>query len=144
MRSRMPELALAAAVLFAMPATAAGLTVTNAWIRALPVNLPSGGYFTIHNSGTRDIAITGAQSPACGMLMLHKSSDASGMDTMSEVDSVTVAAGATVSFSPGGYHLMCMGPKPAIAPGQKVPVTLQFDNGTTLAVTFAVKNARGK
>jgi copper(I)-binding protein len=130
--------------MFAAPASAADLTVTNAWIRALPANLPDGGYFTIRNSGPRDVALTGAQSPACGMLMLHKSSDTSGMDTMSDMESVPVPAGATVSFAPGGYHLMCMDPKPAIKPGAKVPVALQFDNGTSLAVTFAVKNARGK
>ena len=143
MRSRVLELVLAAMVL-AGPAGAADIVVTNAWIRALPAHLPAGGYFVIHNGASRDVAVTGAQSAACGMLMLHKSADTGGMDSMSDMDSVAVPAGATVAFAPGGYHLMCTDPKPAVKPGAKIPVVLQFDNGTNLAVTFDVKNARGK
>lgn len=128
----------------AVPAQAAGLTVSNAWFRALPNNLPAAGYFTLKNTGTKAVSLTGADSAACGMLMLHKTEHMGGMNHMSMVDSVDVAAGGTLSFAPGGYHLMCMDPTAALKPGAAVPVALKFADGTTLKMEFPVKSATGK
>lgn len=143
MRLRSPELCLAV-LLAATPVSAAEVSVTNAWIRALPAHLPDGGYFTIKNIGKANISLTGAETKVCGMLMLHKSSDNSGMSAMMDVQEITIPAGASVAFAPGGYHLMCMDPAVAVRPGAKVPVTLQFSDGTSTTVPFAVKDARGK
>jgi copper(I)-binding protein len=143
MRARMRELAVLLALLSG-PAGAAEVNVTNAWIRALPAHLPAGGYFTLKNLGGSEVSLTGASSPACGMLMLHKSSDASGMSSMSDVESIPVPAGGTVMFAPGGYHLMCMEPAAALKPGAKALVTLVFSDGTKTTTMFAVKDARGK
>src|SRR5882757_4294526 len=100
-------------------AQAAPLDVTGAWFRALPGKLPAGGYFTAQNNSKRDVAITGASSDACGMLMMHQSSNKGGMSGMDMVDTVSVPAGGKVAFAPGGYHLMCDQPKMKI--GAKVP-----------------------
>src|SRR5580704_11403044 len=89
-------------------AQAGGLTVTDGWIRALPANVPSGGYFTVSNDSGRHVALTGASSPACGMLMLHKTDTAGGMASMSDVADVPIAPGTKLRFAPGGLHLMCM------------------------------------
>jgi copper(I)-binding protein len=125
------------------PANAAQVTVSDAWFRSLPGHLPAGGYFTLHNTGP-DVRLTGAQSPACGMLMLHKSSTSGGMAEMAMVESVDIAHSGTVSFAPGGYHLMCTSPTGAMTPGANVPVTLTFGDGSTSTAVFAVKNANGK
>ena len=125
-------------------AAPAGVTVQDAWIRALPAAVPSGGYFTLHNGGSKTVVLTGASSPGCGMLMLHKSEDKGGMSSMAAVTEVPVAAGANVQFSPGGFHLMCMEAKPAIKPGATVPVTLSFKDGGKLTAPFAVRNAAGQ
>ncbi len=120
------------------------MQVSDAWIRALPAGLPAAGYFTLHNTASKEVALTGAASPACGMLMLHKSDESNGMGSMQDVQRVTVPAGGTVKFAPGGYHLMCMNPAPALKPGASVTVTLSFSDGGKSAVPFAVKNAQGK
>jgi copper(I)-binding protein len=125
-------------------AQAAELTVSNAWIRALPPSVPSGGYFTLHNGGKKSVSLTGAQSPACGMLMLHKSENHGGMGGMAMLETVDVAPGSMVSFAPGGYHLMCMDSKPMLKPGSKVPVTLQFAGGASLTAQFDVRTATGR
>jgi copper(I)-binding protein len=124
-------------------AHAGGLTVTDGWIRALPSNVPSGGYFHLKNDSGRQVVLTGASSSACGMLMLHRSETASGMASMSDVAGIPIAAGAGLSFSPGGYHLMCMQPTNAIKPGNKVPVTLVFEDGSKVTSDFVVRNANG-
>jgi len=127
------------------PATAAApnATVSDAWIRALPANLPSGGYFTLHNNGNAPLKLTGASSTACGMLMLHKSENMGGMAHMDDISDIDVPANGTLKFAPGGYHLMCMDATPAIKPGHTVDVTLQFSGGATLTAKFTVKNATG-
>jgi copper(I)-binding protein len=78
------------------------------------------------------------------MLMLHKSSTSGGMAEMAMVESVDIPHGGTVSFAPGGYHLMCTSPTAAMAPGANVPVTLTFGDGSASTTVFAVKNANGK
>lgn len=145
MPNRMHALAVILAALLSPVAASAGeLTVTDAWIRALPPSVPSGGYFTLHNSGAGPVTLTGAASPACGMLMLHKSENHGGMGSMEDVIRVAVPAGGSVAFAPGGYHLMCMQAGPAIKPGNTVDVTLQFAGGAAITTAFTVRSASGK
>ena len=118
-------------------------SVAHAWFRALPSGLPAGGYFTLHNDGAAPLTLTGATSPACGMVMLHRSDTSSGMAEMRDVSTLDVPAGGTIAFAPGGLHLMCMQPGPAMTPGGSVKVTLTFQGGGTLETVFAVRNAAG-
>ena len=123
-------------------AWAAPFDISDAWFRSLPGALPAGGYFTAQNNTRRDVSITGVSSDACGMLMIHRSSNKGGMSGMDMVDSVRVPAGGEVKFAPGGYHLMCE--QPRMKPGGKVAVLLRLSDGSTVAVGFQVKNASGK
>ena len=143
MRKHLLEIAVAAA-LIAAPAKAATVIVKGGWFRALPANLPSGGYFMIHNPGGDAVTISGASSPACGMLMLHKTEDKGGTMDMMDMTSISVPPSGDVTFAPGGYHLMCMSPTPAMKPGGNVPVTLIFSDGSKVTTTFDVKNAKGQ
>jgi copper(I)-binding protein len=122
----------------------AGLSVEDPWMRALPNHLPAAGYFRIDNTGKTPAVLVGAASPACGHLMLHRTVTEGGTGRMEMVDRVEVPAGGSLSFAPGGYHLMCMMPTAAVTPGHRVPVTLTFDGGSTLDVQFDVRNATGK
>jgi copper(I)-binding protein len=121
-------------------AQAADIVVRDGWFRAMPAALPSGGYFTIRNGGGKPVTLTGVESPACGMLMMHKSSRG-GMD---HVMSLHMAAGQTMTFAPNGYHLMCMGATALLRPGGFVPVTFAFEGGTRVTANFQVRDARGK
>jgi copper(I)-binding protein len=128
----------------ASSAGAANLTVSDAWIRAMPNHLPAAGYFTLHNSGASALTLTDALSPACGMLMLHRSQSENGMASMMDVESVSVPARGSVKFAPGGLHLMCMDPRLTLKPGSMVPVTLKFSDGKPVTTSFAVRNALGR
>ena len=55
----------------------------------------------------------GAETPAFGMAMMHKSESNGGTATMSHVDSVDVPAHGTLRFAPKGYHLMLEEPRQA-------------------------------
>jgi copper(I)-binding protein len=133
-----------AAVLLLLPSAAfAGtpVSIANPWMRYLLPNIPAAGYMVVKNAGDVDAVLTGAASPACGMLMLHKSQDDSGMAMMMEVQTVTIPAHGQQDFAPGGYHLMCMNPVMKI--GGRVTVTLTFQDGSSIATAMPVYGAQG-
>lgn len=145
-------LALGIALALALGATAAqadegkadGLAVSDAWFRTIVPQRPAGGYFTLTNDGDTDRELVGAASPACGMAMLHETAEENGVAKMLKVDHITVPAGGSVEFAPGGYHVMCMKPTDAMKPGNTVPVTLKFEDGAGVTADFAVKSAKGE
>ena len=128
------------------PARAAepGLTVSDAWLRLVLPSRPAAGYLTLANGTDQPLVLVGAASPACGMVMLHRSVHENGQERMDMVTSVAIPAHADVTFAPGGYHLMCMTPSKEVTPGQSVPVTLRFADGGTVTASFAVRGATGK
>jgi copper(I)-binding protein len=129
----------------AIPASAdeGGMTLSNAWVRSVVPSRPAAGYFTLKNETGKDHKIVSASSPDCGMLMLHRS-EHNGGEHMVMVDSVDVPAGGSVSFAPGGYHLMCVKPGDGVKPGKSIRITLTFDDGGTLTADFKVRNAKGE
>ena len=60
---------------------------------------------------------------------------------MRRQDTVKIPAGGQVAFAPGGYHLMLLSLKASQTVGQKVPVTLVFDNGRKARVQLTVQLA---
>src|SRR5271168_684713 len=95
------RLSVIALLLMTGAASAAPFEVTDGWFRALPGKLPAGGYFTAYNGTGREVAITGANSDACGMVMMHQSSNKGGLSGMNMVDRVIVPSGGTLRFAPG-------------------------------------------
>ncbi len=125
-------------------AQAAPVDIIDPWFRALPGSLPAGGYFTVQNNTRHDIVITEVSSDACGMLMIHRSSNKGGMSSMDMVMRATVPAGGRLVFAPGGYHLMCTGPTSKMKIGARVPVVLSLSDGTAVVVAFTVRGANGR
>jgi copper(I)-binding protein len=117
------------------------IRASHAWIRVLPGNLPAGAYVTLHNDSAQPVALTGASSAAYAEVMLHHSSTAGGMSRMSMVDTLTVPAHGEAVLAPAGYHLMLMKAKTPVKPGDTVPLTLKFSDGSTLATDFVARPA---
>lgn len=133
---RLVQLATTALLLIASTAAMADLQVSEAKLRLLPGNLPAAGYFTLTNTGNQPVVLTGAQSPAFAQVMMHRSSLESGMASMQHVTQVEIAAGATLTFAPGGYHLMLMQHQRELALGDQVEASLLVADGQSLPVTF--------
>jgi periplasmic copper chaperone A len=142
--ARVAVAAVLAGAFVSSGAFASGISVSDAWFRALPAGLPAGGYFKLHNDTSKPIMLKGADSPACGMLMVHRSVHTSGMEHMMPAGDLDVPAGGILVFAPGGYHLMCMNPTPAMKAGAIVTVTLHFANGAAATADFAVRGASGE
>ena len=141
-RGRAVLLALGFALLAPAGARAASaVTVSGGWFRYLLASIPAGGYMTLHNSSAAPAMLTGASSPACGSLMLHRTESSGGTERMVAVAKVPVPAHGTLRFAPGGYHLMCM--RPRMHPREAVPVTLMFADGSRITASFTVFGANG-
>lgn len=133
---RLVQLATTALLLIASTMVMADLQVSEAKLRLLPGDLPAAGYFTLTNSGSQPVVLTGAQSTAFAQVMMHRSSLENGMASMQHVAQVEVAAGATLKFAPGSYHLMLMQRQRELALGDQVEANLLFADGQSLPVTF--------
>ena len=109
------------------------------WFRYLLPTTPAGGYVTLRNTSGSPSVLTGADSPACGSIMLHRTESSGGVERMIGVSSITVPPHGTFAFSPGGYHIMCIQPK--MHAGERVPVTLNFADGSQVSASFVVRAA---
>ena len=127
----------------AAPALAApaSVMVSGCWIRMLPGALPSGGYFSVMNMSDKPVDLTGVQSAAFGMAMLHQTRSNGGTSTMAAIDKATVPANGTLDFAPGGYHVMFEKPAQAVKVGASIPVTFSFSDGEKVTSACVVKNA---
>lgn len=148
-----PSLALALALAAALPgaaqacgaATAGGLTVRDAWSRAVPLaGRPGALYLQIENAGPEDDALVGLATPVSEMPMLHESVTKDGVTSMPHVAAVPVPAGATVQLAPGGYHGMLMGLAAPLKEGETFPVTLTFQKAGAVEVTVTVQSLRSQ
>lgn len=128
-------LALHASATFAAPAIQADAC----WIRTMPATVPSSGYFTLKNGGDAPATLTGIDTPAYGMAMVHETQTSGSTAKMVHVDSVVVPAHGTLTFKPKSYHVMLEEPRKAVAPGTKVPLRLHFADGSTVSATCDAK-----
>jgi len=126
----------------ASPSTAAGglLVVRDAWARAAATGGDTAVYFTITNGKVADDALLSAATDAAASAGVHQTTtDASGMTGMQMIPSVPIPGGGTVTFAPGGYHVMLTGLKAELKPGDQVKVTLTFQNAGVVTVTAEVR-----
>lgn len=114
------------------------LAFGNAWVRA-PVagRTVTAAYCDITNRGEAAVVITGFASDAPEVRVeIHETTEEDGMMRMQPLARVTIPAKATVSFAPGGKHLMLFGFDGAAA---QVKLTATLDSGETLPVVFATR-----
>jgi hypothetical protein len=121
--------------------TAGGpLTIRDAWARAAASGGDTAVYFTIVNGRVAADTLTGATSDAAQETGVHQTTtDASGMTGMQMTASVAIPGGGTVAFAPGGYHVMLTGLKQALNVGDKVTITLTFQNAGQVTVNAEVR-----
>lgn len=121
--------------------SAENVQVSHAWLRILPGDLPAAGYATLHNTGKQPASLTGARSSLYADVMLHLSSGAGGTNRMRMVNTMSIPAHDTAQLAPGAYHLMLTKPAHPVRPGDRVPMTLTFADGSTLHTTFIARPA---
>lgn len=107
--------------------------VTTAWARASIGSAPNGAaYVSIHNNGADSRKLVGADTPVAHHAAIHRHDMIDGMMTMRAVDAWHIDGGATATMEPGGHHIMLMKLQTKLVEGETFPLTLKFDDGTTI------------
>lgn len=144
MKSLTPCTLFAAAMLLMDPAfaqtPAQALTVADAYVRAPAPSAPStGAFMAIRNSGTADRHVLKAHSAAARAVELHTHRNEGGVMKMRPVADIAVKAGGETILKPGGLHVMLIGLVRPLAEGDVVPITLDFDDGSSVNIEAPVK-----
>jgi copper(I)-binding protein len=114
------------------------LSVTAAWVRAVP-GVPAAVYLTLHNGGTQPLRIVGVRSPLAGMAMIHETRIVNGVSTMRAHEPLEIAPGATVRLAPEGLHIMLSELAHPLAVGTQVPLELLLEGGGRVALEARVR-----
>ncbi len=119
------------------------IAVKDAWLRPPAPGLAvAAGYFDIVNRTATSIDLVGARTDAAGSIEMHTESHEGDMMQMRQLDKVALAPNQTVSFSPGGSHLMLF--EFTGVTSKQIPITLLFSDGSQRTVSFDVRTLTGE
>ncbi|HTJ02042.1 MAG TPA: copper chaperone PCu(A)C [Methylovirgula sp.] len=121
--------------------TAGSLKIEQPWARATPKGAPvGGGYFTVTNNGSAPDRLVGGSVPVSSGFEIHEMAMDNGVMKMRMLSNgIEIKPGATLTFKPGGYHLMFTGLKDQLKQGETFKGTLQFEKAGKVDVEFSVQ-----
>jgi periplasmic copper chaperone A len=133
-------LTIAAILSLAANARANGIVVTGAYARASSGASARTGalYLTIRNEGPAPNALVAVSTDAAAGAMIHETAVENGIATMRHVEKLDIAPGEEASFAPGGMHIMLMGLKKPLRPGDRLRVTLIFRTAGDIRIDVPV------
>lgn len=121
-------------------AAAGDLVVDTPYVRLVPPNAPaSGAFMTISNHGDNDRQLLKAESPVARVVELHTHVNEDGMMKMRPVPAIDIKAHGQTQLKPGSFHIMLIELKQPLKEGDKVALTLSFDDGSRLQVEAPVQ-----
>jgi hypothetical protein len=117
------------------------LTITHPWSRATAPRAANGvAYMAISNSGSVDDVLIAAEATISGRAELHEHSMTDGVMQMRPVQAgIVIPAGETVILEPSGLHVMLMGLDDRLVEGERLPLTLVFQNAGTVEVEASIE-----
>ena len=130
------------------------IQLENAWTRKAPSMVQGGQtsqgggamtagngavYVTINNRGSEADALLSASTEVATTVELHETIEQDGKMVMRPLPKFDVPAGGKLEIKPGSYHIMLLGLKEDLNPGQIVNVTLSFEKGGQMSVEAPVK-----
>ena len=116
------------------------IKVENAYIRAMPPGQKVTAMFLgLNNTSATPHKLIRAESNISESVELHEHKHDNGMMKMRQVENVAIPAEGTTTLQPGGYHIMMINLKQNLQLGQKVPVTLVFEDESSLPLQVEIK-----
>jgi copper(I)-binding protein len=126
------------------------ISVEDPWARAMPVlgeagepGANSAVYCLIRNDGPKPDRLLGGDSPVASAVEIHLSEQVDDVMRMRRLEDLELPAGTSVQLAPGGLHLMLVGLRQALEPGQEFELTLRFRDAPDLLVNVPVGPIRG-
>lgn len=132
--------ALAALLLSAAPALAAGVEVHEAYaISSMPGARSGAAFMIIHNHGGPDDRLLAARSPAAERVEIHTHVMEDGIARMTRVEEpLALPADGEIVMERGGLHVMFLGLTESWDDGDIVPLTLVFEKAGEITIEVPV------
>jgi len=133
------------AIQFILPASAedfsaGSMTIQDPWARPTPPNAKTGaGYFRVTNNGAAADQLLSASSRIASHVEIHRQILDGTVMRMRRVDSINIAPGQTLSFEPGGYHVMFIGLTQPLVEGDAFPMSIIFQDAGLAEVSVKVR-----
>ena len=128
-------------------ANAQSVEVKDAWVRGtVSAQKVTGAFMEI--TGKNAVRLLSADSTVASSVEIHNMTMKDGVMKMFPVDGIDIPAGKTVKFASGGYHVMLMGLKQQLKPGDRVPLKLTFEladkKRESLELSVEVRDIKGE
>ncbi|WP_025780502.1 copper chaperone PCu(A)C [Brevibacterium sp. VCM10] len=123
---------------------AEALSLDGAWVKAADDGMTA-VFGELKNNTDRDITLVEAKYADAKMVQLHETEGdgSGGMSMQEKKGGFTIPAGESLDLEPGGDHIMIMGLKKAIKPGEQISLDLVTADGDTVEVTAVAKEYSG-
>ena len=127
--------------------------IQDAWARPMIVTPQDGGhaggfntavYLTIQNTGSSMDHLVEGDTPIAEGVELHQSVLAGEVVRMRRVEKLTLPPGELVELRPGGLHLMLLGLRTSLNPGDTFPLTLRFQRAAPAFLLVPVVGPGGR
>ena len=117
------------------------ISVEDAWVRKIqPSQSVTAGYMKIDNKGAAEDRLLSVTSPAFDAVELHVMAiDKDSVMRMRKSGPLAIQPGQTLTLKRGGFHLMLIGPRYAIAAGNDIPLLLTFEVAGEIAIPARVR-----
>jgi periplasmic copper chaperone A len=130
---------LGALSLLSTAMAAPAVDVEAAWVReAPPASTVLAAYMVVRNNGDTQYAITRIESPDFRDARIHRTVVDDGVAKMLPVEQLPVPVHGSVSFEPGGLHLMLFDPLRTLHEGDSVTLVIHVSTGDSVTVQAPV------
>lgn len=117
------------------------LTIIHPWSRATAPSAANGvAYMAITNNGDAEDVLIAAGAEVSGRAELHGHTMTDGVMQMRPVEGgIAIPPGETVYLEPSGLHVMLMGLEDRLVEGERISLTLEFQNAGILEVEASIE-----
>lgn len=115
------------------------IEIRDAWIRPADAGMNTAAYFVIENHGTADRLLEVGTTVA-ERTEIHRSiEDDTGVMRMEKQDAVMLPGGQSVTFEPGGLHIMFVELKRDLHLDDQVQLRLRFEQQGEMTIDVPIK-----
>lgn len=116
------------------------VSVTDPYVRAIPpVVKTTAAFMQLKSSDSTERFLVAAETPAASAVELHMHTMDDGVMRMRQIPHIHLPPNQPVSLEPGGLHIMLFDLKTALTPGDTVPLTLIFEDGSRKEIEAEVR-----
>ena len=119
------------------------ILVNDPYVRAVPpVVKTSAAFMQFQNSDEVEQFLVSASTPAAAAVELHMHTMDDGVMRMRQIAHIHLPPKQTVALQPGGLHIMLFDLTAPLNLGERVPITLTFEDGSTKQISAEVRSVK--